>query len=122
MKKAYMKLHETWQAQNPHRGYNPMRKREQSAVRLVLVDEDDVYGYVEFRWHTWNGATECRLEVNHTSWLLLEELPEITRWMRRFYKEQDCAPTVENLLTWLKMQGFEDGTPYAPCTFSVDVT
>jgi hypothetical protein len=123
MQRVYIKLHETWQAKNPQAGVNPMRKREQAAVRVILKEGSDVYGLVDFRWHTARtGATECNLEISHTSWKILEEFPEIMRWMRRFHKEQASVPAVENLLTWLKMQGFEDQTDYAPRTFTVDVT
>lgn len=108
MKKSYILLHETW-----HANCSPLREGEVAVVRLIFTNDFGIMTrYLDFRWRNYFGSVECRIEIDHRAWKMLEEFPEIMRWMRRFNKEQDCDPTVENLLTWLKMQGFQDQTYY----------
>lgn len=76
-------------------------------------DEGGTAGEFGFRWQMLGGKPACRLEAFSDSWNALSRMPELMNWMKSWDQLfQNNTPEPEDLIAWLKLNGFRDETSY----------
>jgi hypothetical protein len=83
-------------------------------ISVGLYDEEGGTTGVNFRWRDLGrGGIACRLETYDDSWSAFLRMPELMRWMQKWDETfKTPTPTPEDLISWLKMNGFRDLTKY----------
>lgn len=94
-----------------------IQDREYAAeVMIGLYDPDDgggTAGEFAFRWIRLQNGNHCRLEVFDDGWEVFLQMPEVTSFLRNYAIEcTEASPSPEDLISWLKLNGFRDLTPY----------
>jgi hypothetical protein len=113
---GFVVTHEAWYAETA------LRDNCYAEIAVGFYSEDGgTAGEFMFRWRRLRrDEPSCRLETFDDSWSAFLRMPELMRWMRKWDQTFDTpTPTPEDLVSWLKMNGFRDLTKY-DSPFAVD--